>query len=235
MNKIFTKILSITLLCCMMVASTVFAAEFSNSDVPTVKVRGRAERVVKADIAYATVGVKVQNSNIKQAQQAVAGIIEQVVAKAVEMGVNKNDIQTSDFSVYFNEHDKNSFKGYTVENNIVIKVTDINRLGAILDSILTVGSNQINNVSFAFSGDEKIREELIREAAANGRKQANIVASAQGMSIGKMLQANLYSNNNYEVAGNVLRMRAMAADKTTQIFAGNIKLSADMELLFELK
>lgn len=204
------------------------------NQVSTISVRSRVEQAVQANTAVITVGIKAQDSKLQIAQNKVNEVMQNLIQEMLILGINKSDMQTSDFNLNYNKEDKNSFRGYTLENNLSIKVRNIDNVGAVLDKALESGANQILGISFIYEGAEELKEQLLKLAIENGRKKAEIVANADGRIAGRLLDVNIYTDS-YQKAE--MRMNKMMLDSSalgSQVLAGNVVISSEATLLFEL-
>lgn len=229
-------IIILTMIVSLLGVNLAWAGEVDNTGVDKITLRSRVEKSVKANIATATVGVRVQSSSLSDAQYQVNNAVSAVVEALQSNGVAKADIQTARFSVNsFNKDDRNQTPIYTVNNNITVKIRNLDNAGNILDAAFAAGANQMQGINFSYEGDNDIQTELLRQAVVNGRKQAGMVVNADGRSLGRLLDVNLY-NVSMQASDEVSYMRAMSANKAAgnQVFSGDVVLSAEATLVFEI-
>lgn len=234
MKKIFT-VLSMVLV--LLFTSTALAAENNDFGPDKITLRSRVEKSVKANVAVAVLGVRVQSSSLATAQRQVNDSVDAVVNALLESGVDKSDIQTARFNVNsFNRDDKDQTALYVVSNNITVKIHNIANTGSILDAAFNAGANQMQGINFSYDNDADLKDELMKQAVISGRKQAGLVVSADGRTLGRLLDVNVY-NVTTQVADEAMSMRAMAVNSKigSQVFAGNVVLSAEIGLVFEIK
>lgn len=204
------------------------------NQISTISIRSRVEQAVQANTAVVTVGIKAQDSKLQLAQAKVNQVMHDLVQEMVILGINKEDLQTSDFNLNYNKDDKNIFRGYTLENNLVIKVRNIENVGQVLDKALESGANQVLGVNFTYEGAENLKEQLLKQAIENGRKKAEIVANADGRIAGRLVEVDI-NTDGYQRSE--MRMNKVMLDSSSfgsQILAGNIVISSEATLLFEL-
>jgi hypothetical protein len=89
--------------------------------------------------------------------EAMAKVISTIEAA----GVAKKDIQTSNFSVQpkyvypkqtsNGEQQPPRIVGYTVSNSVSVIVRDLEKLGTIMDAVVSSGVNQMNGLSFTIA------------------------------------------------------------------------------------
>lgn len=227
----------ITVLLALVCANIGFAAEGGNQNLDKITLSSRVAKSVKANVATATIGVRVQSSSLSDAQRQVNQAVEAVNSAIQASGVAKSDIQTARFTVNsFNKDEKNQAVLYTVNNNITVKIRNIASAGDILDAAFAAGANQMQGINFAYEDDADINTELLRQAVINGRKQADVVVSADGRTLGRLVDVSVH-NVSMQAADTAPYMRAMSSNKVTgsQVFSGDIVISAEATLVFEIK
>ena len=77
--------------------------------------------------------------------------------------------------------------GYRVTNQVRITLHDIDKLGAILDKVVTLGSNQIDSIEFGVEEPEALKDEARKLALKNVTDNAKLYAEAAGVGLGRIL------------------------------------------------
>ena len=77
--------------------------------------------------------------------------------------------------------------GYRVNNQVQITSRNIDKLGEVLDQLVTLGANSMNGISFSVSEAEKLRDAARTEAVGNARRRAELYASAAGVKLGQVM------------------------------------------------
>mgnify|MGYP000443610536 CR=1 FL=1 len=72
-------------------------------------------------------------------------------------GLVSSDITTASYTLYPDMDNKGKVTGYTARNNAKIKLTNIAKLGTVIDKISGAGVDTINNVSFSVSNKSLYR------------------------------------------------------------------------------
>jgi len=119
-----------------------------------------------------------------------------------EQGVEKKDLQTSQYSLTPRYSYSNcvsgetcpppTITGYTLTQSLSIKVRNFDALGNILSGITLKGANTLSGVSFAVDDDTDAKQVARTEAIAQAKKKAMEVAKAGGFRLGKLV--SLYEN-----------------------------------------
>ena len=77
--------------------------------------------------------------------------------------------------------------GYRVTNQVRITLHDVGKLGAILDKVVSLGSNQIDSIEFGVEEPEALKDEARKLALKNVTDNAKLYAEAAGVGLGQIL------------------------------------------------
>jgi hypothetical protein len=167
----------------------------------TVTVRGVSERNVTADLATWSVNFSHQGTDLAPVQQAVDEQARAVRAFFLRAGFRPDEI--TDFDVSLSRDQQRDSYGnpvgpqkLTVSRTIQLRTNDIARVRLayarqaelLRDGVELVGSG--SNVSFTFTGLNKLKPEMIAEATQNARRSADQFARDSGVSVGRLKTAS---------------------------------------------
>jgi uncharacterized protein YggE len=218
-------------------AATPLRAEDKPMDrLITVSAAGFVE--AEPDQARLATGVTAEADTAEKALAANTELMAKVVSGLKDAGIDPKDIQTSNFSVnprYTNPRDGGTpeINGYQVSNQVSILVRDLKSLGGLLDKLIVLGANQMHGLSFEVSKAETLKDEARKEAVANARRRAELLAAAAGAEVGEVVSIA------EEVAYGGPRPMAMAAGRAKADFvpveAGTETLEARVTVTWKLK
>jgi uncharacterized protein YggE len=162
--------------------------------------------------------------------------MKKVIEGLKEAGVAAKDIQTSNISVeprYTNPRDGEApvVNGYRVSNQVGILVRDLKSLGGLLDKVIELGANQMHGLTFEVSKAETLKDDARKEAVANARRRAELLAGAAGAEIGEVVTI---SEETSFGGPRPMAMRAAKAD-AAPIEAGTATLEARVNVTWKLK
>ena len=232
---------ALALLCTTFVANAgitpgrAYAAE--QAETPRVSVSASAVIEVAPDTATISFDVNGKGQNTGAAATNAAAKMENVRRALLGCGLTSSDITTASYTLYPDTDNKGKITGYTARNNVKIKLTQLDKLGTVIDRLSGAGIDSINNVSFSVSNKALYRNKLLAQAVENARQQAAVVANAGGRTLGKLLSANIASYNNFERSyGNVM-LKAATADSapSTNIAAEDITIKASVDTVFAME
>ncbi len=156
----------------------------------TISVTGIGSVKAAPDIAYISTGVITEAPTAQKAAADNASAMGRVIGELKAQGLEPRDIQTTNYSVrpryqHFKDKRPPAITGYRVVNTVRIAVRELNKLGAVLDKVVTLGSNQIGGVQFGLSAPGKIKDEARRMAMADALRKAKLLAGVANATVGK--------------------------------------------------
>ena len=202
-------------------------------DAPrTITITGEGEVSAEPDIAYIETGVVTQGKTAAEALAANTEAMTEVFKGLEDAGIGKKDMQTSQFSVYpVYEQQKPEAQrpqtpkigGYRVQNQLTVTVRDLSTLGAILDKVVTLGSNQMNGIRFSIDKPDA----LIDEA-----RKAKLYAGAAGVALGEIL--SISENGVSRPQPMYMKAMAMRESADVPVASGEQTLSASVTLVIKI-
>jgi uncharacterized protein YggE len=109
----------------------------------------------------------------------------------LKSGVAQKDIQTSRFSiqpVYAPQEPGTEPKlaGYSISNQVTVRIGQIDKVGEILDSLITAGVTNIGIIQFLVSEPSNALDQAREAAVADARRKAEVYAHASGIQLGRI-------------------------------------------------
>jgi uncharacterized protein YggE len=79
---------------------------------------------------------------------------------------------------------------YRARDILEIRIADMRKVGAVIDTLLALRLTEINGPRFLATNTASEREAALREATERAKQQAQTMAEAAGMKLGRLLQLN---------------------------------------------
>ena len=76
---------------------------------------------------------------------------------------------------------------YRAHDAVEVRIRDLSKIGAVLDTALGRGITDISNVRFAATEVAAAQDQALRAAAVRARAQAVAIATASGLQLGRVL------------------------------------------------
>ncbi len=207
----------------------------------TISISGHGEVKAAPDMAVVTTGVSTQAATAADALAANTTAMTALFAALKAAGIADKDMQTSNFMIQ-PRYDYNDGKqppllvGYDVSNNVTVTVRNIDGLGALLDTVVKAGSNQINGISFDVSKPTEALDEARRLAAGDATRKAKLYAETMGVTLGPVM--SISEGVSYQPPVPMLRTAAapMAdAARPVPVAAGEQTLAMDVNITWEIQ
>lgn len=164
--------------------------------VRSITVVGSGEIKLVPDVAQINIGVDIAKSTVAEAKAQVDQQIVAVLAALKSFGIADKDIQTSNYSIYY-ERDpyaptgvegKSEGQGvYRVSNTLQVTLRDINKVGDVLDAAIAAGVNQVYGVSLTVSDTQKWQSEAREKAISDAKARAQELARLTGVTLDQVL------------------------------------------------
>lgn len=220
-------------------ASAQAQAQQANPGVRTLAVTGTGRATLTPDLAYINIGVHTENVSVSEAMAENKTQTQKVTDAIKAEGIDPKDIQTTNFNVYPMQKTTPSGQpmgtSYTVDNSVFVTVRDMSKLGTLLDSAAQNGANNINGIQFDVADKTTALSGARKEAVKNAEELAKELAAAAGVQLGPIQSINVNSNNvplpMYGMGGGA----ASAVSAAVPVSAGQMILSVDVNLVFQIQ
>ncbi|MBN7796826.1 SIMPL domain-containing protein [Parahaliea mediterranea] len=175
-------------------------ARAADQPAPSINVSGEGSVSLAPDTALLSLTVTREAKTAREALAANSAAMEKVVAAMRDAGIADRDLQTGEFNIqprYVHQparagepREAPRIEGYTVRNNLNVRVRDIDRAGEILDTSVKMGVNEGGDISLVNDDPsealDKARELAMKDALA----RAGTLAAAAGVRTGKLLRVD---------------------------------------------
>ncbi len=199
-----------------------------------ITVNTSANTEIAPDVAEISFAVQTHdNKSMQSATKANKEISDKVFAELKSMINTQNGdfIKTSDFNaspVYNYVNSKRVFDKYQVSNRVIVDTKSIENVGKMIDSAITAGATNVDNLSFSISSYDQQCNDLISIAADKAKTRAGIIAKATGSNLDGIrtfdtsCSTNNYHNQRFYMAKN---MMADVAEASTSMSGGGVSIS----------
>lgn len=140
------------------------------------------------DMATVSLGVSQEARTASEAMQAVSEATRAVLNDIASAGIEARDVQTSSLSLHPVWDDGNTrprqVRGYSGSTMLTVRVRELDGLGALLDSVIGEGANQLNGLSFGIADPDPVEDGARANAVEKARDRAATLARAAGVTLG---------------------------------------------------
>ncbi len=203
----------------------------------TFDVIGESESVTTPDEAIVVVGITASESSVKAAQNKINQVMNDINAELGKMGIDKKDVKTKGYSISpsYDYQVGQRIVGYSASVNLSIRLTDFDSVNLVIDKATSLGANQVGGVSFSLSADkeERVKNELRKEAIDKAKKKANDLAQLAGMRLGRIVNIVEGGQPVMTPFAREMMVTADGKDVPTKIEPGSTTISYSVTLSYE--
>lgn len=120
---------------------------------------------------------------------------------------------------------------YRVSNNVQVTVRDLARVGAVLDTAVGTGANNVWGVSFELENDSAVGQQMREKAVADAAERAASLAKLGRVELGEILSISEVVGGGRGIA---MPMASFAKDRTP-IESGDLTFEGQIEVVYALK
>jgi hypothetical protein len=208
----------------------------AGTDTPlhTLTVSANGKVTVVPDVARVYLGVTLTKPTVKEARDAAAKAMTDVIAAIKGLGIADADIQTTGLSLSARYAEGSSTKivGYVISEQVQVTVRDLDKAGDVVDVATAKGATDVNGISFELADPAKAQDDARAAAVTAARTSALAMASAGHVTLGAVLSISDTSAPSpiyYGAAG-----AAPMADVRTPVQPGTQDVTATVTVVFEL-
>ena len=243
MRKNIFVVLSLLIVVALIAGCTPTVIDRSSQPQPvdrTIAVNGTGNVYADPDVAYINIGVHTQNADPKVALASNTTQAQAVIDAIKAIGVADKDIQTSNFNVYpstqYGPNGETLDTLYMVDNTVYVTVRDLTKLGALLETVVTSGANNINGIMFDILDKDTLASEARKKAVEDAQKQAQDIADAAGVQLGELMYVNVYYSGTtypqYEGKGGG---GGYSSTVSVPVSAGKMVINAEVNMTYKIK
>lgn len=214
----------------------------------TITVKGVGSVSAKPDYVVLSLFLKAADKNYETAMEMAAKKINELNRALTEIGFENDSVKTADFdvrTVYGSRKDHNGnyhrfFDGYEVNHRLKVSFDfDSKLLSMALSTIASCVAMPELSISFTVKDTSAANEYLLKSAAENARKKAEILCAASNADLGELLsidynwgELDIYSPTRYELDEKCM---SMAPTHSIDIEPDDIRLSDTVTFVWNIR
>jgi len=124
--------------------------------------------------------------------------------------------------------------GYIARNEVRVETANLDDIGKLIDGAAAAGANRINRLTFVLHDQDEARSRALAKAARHARHEAQVIADALGVKLGRVLQAD--SSSSPAASPRLYQGGAMAMESrvATPVDPGDIEVRASVHVTFAI-
>ena len=226
-----------------LLASTVTALALAQSAPPaplsSIRVTGEARITAKPDRVQIDVGVSTHAATSQEAAAQNARELQSVLAALRKAAGAGAELKTVSYTLnpnyrYPKGGGEPTLEGYSASNMVQVTLDDLGKIGPVIDAASAAGANQVHSIQFTLHDQDAVRAQALREAALRARADADVLASALGLKVVRVLTVEENSPRVMPIPMYRREVAMSAGAAATPVEAGTLDLSADVTLSVEV-
>ncbi|MFW6003552.1 MAG: SIMPL domain-containing protein [Halanaeroarchaeum sp.] len=206
-----------------------------SSETITVSASGDAQ--AEPDKAVLRMAVEADDTDVTDARSTVAEDVSSVREALVEMGIQEDQIRTTDYRIDEDERrdrptEEDEEATYRVRHVLSVDVDDTDRVGTVIDTAVDAGVTSVHDVRFTLTSEteRELKNEALQNAMADADTQARTLAESADLQIDGAATVETGSSG---VPRPVYEMEAAAdGDAATDISSGPVTVSAEVTVTY---
>ncbi len=211
----------------------------SDQRTPTrVLVSGDAIVQAQPDTAILTIAVVTQAKRAIDAQQENATKSDAVVRALKAAAGAGAEVKTSGYSLQpqrlYRENQPPTITAYEARNSVTVILSDLTKVGAVIDASAQAGANDVTNVSFTLRKDRPARDQALAEATREAVAKAQVIAQALRGRVVRIVEVQEEGTvRPLPIAADYTR-EAKMAQVATPIEVGSLDITSRVQLVAEV-
>jgi uncharacterized protein YggE len=192
-----------------------------------------------------SIGIVTLSDTAETALAENSSSMQNIIDALHKTGLNEADYKTGRFSIHptYTPYPKDpphnwkpSINGYEVSNSLLIKTEKLDLAGKLIDAASKAGANSVENITFNLHDPRAHWDEVISLATQHAISDAQIIANAAKVQLGRLLSITLDSTGNATPRfNNVYFTKSAPNAALPPIEAGDIEITASISVSYEIK
>lgn len=244
-NRLYFLVLAVGILLLILLGVSAYSInKTAAGNTPReISFSGEGKVYAKPDLAIVQLGMSSEATTSEAVVKDNTDKMNAITAAIKALGVADTDIQTTNYNLspkYNYTDNKGSFiDGYTLNQNIQVKIRDFNNISAVLQKTTSLGANTIDQLQFTIDNPDKLKAQATDVAITNAKTKATNIASASGLKLGKIV--NVYEGGgviaptpNYATADKAMGMGGGSSITAPDIQTGQQEIDVTMSVTYQV-
>ncbi len=155
----------------------------------TISVSGTGTIDATPDIARLALAVQRRDVSMQVARDETVRVSKAFLALCKKLGIPENKIRTSGLTIqpeyrWDEKENKQVFTGYFVQRQLQVEITDLDKLGSVIEGAIDAGVNEVSPPALDSSKKKELTRDALAAATADAKANAERIASSLGVKLG---------------------------------------------------
>ncbi len=187
---------SIVTLLCLPILAGATAALAQPADMPlqpprTITVSGSGSVTGTPDKAQVRLTVQKTNASMDKARTEVLAVVQRFLALTKKLGIPEGKVRSSSATVnpqyrWDQPTSRQVLEGYSVQREFEVELTDLDKLGALVEGAVDAGVNHVAPPVLDSSKRRDLNRQALAAAARDAEANARTIADTLGVKLGSL-------------------------------------------------
>ncbi len=208
------------------------ATHSATADTATISVSAQASSSVVPDRARLRFAIETDAETAAVAAQRNGELTTASIAAVRSLAGSDDDLSTTGFSInpVYSRDAERRVIGYRVVNALVVTLSDIERVGPVIDAAVGAGANRVDGLEFFAADSRAAYLDALARAVERARAEAETMARAAGGELGRVvsLQSSSMGQPVARVMAEGLAMSATPIEPGDQTIGASVRLEIQL-------
>ncbi len=231
-------------LCALLLAPLPALAGGARPSQAVLSVHGTGIVSQMPDVADITVTISTVGNKASDVTSQNNAAYERIAAALKTLGIGANDLRTAGYNLSYNPPPNPLPKtvnpyvhyGYSLFRSFTIHVEKLALVGKAIDASIGNGATGIYGVNFGIANQHSARERALAKATADARTQAQAVAAAEHLRLGRIISISIdgATPRYFPQPGLATQSVMVAKQAPTEIAPSAVAVQAGVTVTYEL-
>ncbi|HEV8370307.1 MAG TPA: SIMPL domain-containing protein [Pyrinomonadaceae bacterium] len=207
--------------------------------VTRVLVSGDSVVQVQPDTAVLTISVVTQSKQALEAQQQNATKTEAVVRALKAVAGSGSEVKTSGYSLQpqrvYKEGQPPTITGYEARNSVSVTISDLTKVGAVIDAAAQAGANDVGGIAFTLRQDRPAKDKALGEATREALSKARVIAQALNGRVSRIVEVQEDGFQRPQPIYQAQEFAMVRSQASTPIEVGSLDIRSRVQLIAEIE
>lgn len=203
-----------------------------------VTVIGEASLNTQPDAAVMIFSVVTQSPQALEAQQQNASKSDAVIKAVKDAGGVNAEVKTNSYTLQpqndFRDNKLPKIVGYETRNSLVVTMSDLSKVGIVIDAASRAGANSIDRVSFILKDNSVASGQVMADATRQAMTKARAIAQSMGGQVVRLVEEQEQGTTGLQSPELVTYANTVLRGRETPMQPGPIQVNSRVQLIVEV-
>lgn len=204
-----------------------------------ISVSGEGKVYAKPDVAIVNLGVMTQGASVAAVTSDNTTKMNAIIAAMKKLNIADKDIQTTEYDLSpqynYTQEKGQVFTGYTLTQNVQVKIRDFTQISNVLSGATSQGANQVGDLQFTVDNPDQAKNQAEASAIAEAKGNAKSLETSSGIQLGKLINVSVGNSSPGPVMYNAMGAGVAESAVAPVIQPGQQEIDVTVTLTYQVK